>query len=78
MLHLTETWKYGYGDVLTIKDMTCSYKEDKELLDAVHEAEPFFNALDSTSISVCDKSSILKRYRYFLGETKRSGINNKN
>ena len=58
--------------------MTCSYKEDKELLDAVHEAEPFFNALDSTSISVCDKNSILKRYRYFLGETKRSGINNKN
>lgn len=78
MLRLTETWKYGYGDVLTIKDMTCSYKEDKELLDAVHEAEPFFNALDSTSISVCDKSSILKRYRYFLGETKRSGINDKN
>ena len=38
---LTETWKYGYGDVLTIKDMTCSYKEDKELLEAVHEAEPF-------------------------------------
>lgn len=78
MLRLTETWKYGYGDVLTIKDMTCSYKEDKELLDAVHEAEPFFNALDSTSISVCDKNSILKRYRYFLGETKRSGINDKN
>lgn len=78
MLRLTETWKYGYGDVLIIKDMTCSYKEDKELLDAVHEAEPFFNTLDSTSISVCDKSSILKRYRYFLSETKRSGINNKN
>ena len=31
MLRLTETWKYGYGDVLTIKDMTCSYKEDKEV-----------------------------------------------
>lgn len=77
MLRLTETWKYGYGDVLTIKDMTCAYKEDKELLEAVHEAEPFFNAMDSTSISVCDKSSILKRYRFFLNETKRSGINNK-
>ena len=33
--------------------------------------------MDSTNISVCDKSSILKRYRYFLSETKRSGINNK-
>ncbi len=77
MLRLTETWKYGYGDVLSIKDKTCSYKEDKELLDAVHEAEPFFNSLDSTSISVCDKHSILKRYRYFLRETKQHGINNK-
>ena len=77
MLRLTENWKYGYGDVLTIKDMTCAYKEDKELLEAVHEAEPFFNAMDSINISVCDKSSILKRYRFFLSETKRSGINNK-
>lgn len=77
MLRLTETWKYGYGDVLSIKDKTCSYKEEKELLDAVHEAEPFFNSLDSTSISVCDKHSILKRYRYFLRETKLHGINNK-
>ena len=77
LLRLTETWKYGYGDVLTIKDKTCSYKEDKELLDAVHEAEPFFNSLDSMSISVCDKNSILKRYRYFLHEAKQNGINNK-
>ena len=77
MLRLTATWKYGYGDVLTIKDKTCSYKEDKELLDAAHEAEPFFNSLDSMSVSVCDKSSILKRYRYFLHETKQNGINNK-
>lgn len=77
MLRLTETWKYGYSDVLTIKDKTCSYKEDKELLDAVHEAEPFFNSLDSTSISVCDKNSILKRYRYFLHEARHNGINNK-
>lgn len=77
MLRLSETWKYGYGDVLTIKDKTCSYKEDKELLDAVHGAEPFFNSLDSMSISVCDKNSILKRYRYFLNETRQNGINNK-
>ena len=77
MLRLTETWKYGYGDVLAIKDMTCSYKEDGELLDAVHKAEPFFNAMDSTSISICDKGSILKRYRYFLNETKKSRVNNK-
>lgn len=78
MLRLTETWKYGYGDVLAIKDMTCTYKEDQELLDAVRDAEPFFNSLDSASISVCDKASILKRYRYFLQEAKNTDFNSRN
>ena len=78
MLRLTETWKYGYGDVLTIKDMTCTYKEDHELLDVVRDAEPFFNSLDSASIGVCDKASILKRYRYFLQEAKNTDFNSRN
>lgn len=77
MLRLTETWKYSYSDVIAIKDKTCAYKDDAELLDVVHEAEPFFNAMDSVAISVCDKSSILKRYRYFLKETLKTGINSK-
>ena len=59
MLRLAETWRYGYGDVLLLKEQTCAYKEDKELLDAVKAAEPFFTSLDSVAISICDKTSIL-------------------
>ena len=77
MLRLTETWRYGYGDVLLLKEQTCSYKEDKELLEAVHDAEPFYTELDRISISICDKTSILKRYRYFLADVKAKGINSK-
>ena len=77
MLRLAETWRYGYGDVLLLKEQTCTYKEDKELLEAVKAAEPFFTSLDSVAISICDKTSILKRYRYFLAEVKNNGINSK-
>lgn len=77
MLRLTETWRYGYADVLAVKDQTCDYKEDKELTEAVHAAAPFFASLDSTGISVCDKASILKRYRFFLATTLRHGISNR-
>lgn len=77
MLRLAETWRYGYGDVLLLKEQTCTYKEDKELLEAVKVAEPFFTSLDSVAISICDKTSILKRYRYFLADVKTRGINSK-
>ncbi len=76
MMRLAETWRYGYADILDIKEKTCPYKEDKELMDAVHAAEPFFRSLDENGISVSDKQSILKRYRYFLAETKKQGIHN--
>ena len=74
MIRLTETWRYGYGDVLAIKEKTCPYKEDQELMSAVQAAEPFFKSLDANPISISDKQSILMRYRYFLKETKKSGI----
>ena len=77
MLRLAETWRYGYGDVLLLKEQTCTYKEDKELLEAVKAAEPFYTSMDSVAISVCDKASILKRYRYFLAEVKTNGINSR-
>ena len=61
MLRLTETWRYGYDDVLSIKEQTSAYKDDGDLAEAVSLATPFFASLDSTGISVCDKASILKR-----------------
>ena len=77
MLRLTETWRYGYDDILSIKEQTSAYKDDGELAEAVSLATPFFASLDSTAICVCDKASILKRYRYFLTTTLSRGINNR-
>jgi hypothetical protein len=48
MLRLTETWRYGYDDVLSIKEQTSAYKDDRELAEAVSLATPFFASLDST------------------------------
>ena len=77
LLRLSETWRYGYDDVLSIKEQTSAYKDDKELAEAVSLATPFFASLDSTAISVCDKVSILKRYRYFLTTTLSRGVNSR-
>lgn len=78
MLRLSETWRYSYSDVLSIKEQTSSFKNDKDLQEAVHQAEPFFKSLNETPISVSDKTSILKRYRYFLSTASGSQISNKN
>ncbi len=78
MLRLSETWRYGYSDVLTLKEQTSSFKEDKEIQKAVKEAEPFFDSLSDTPISQSDKNSILKRYRYFLVMANKRAISNKN
>ena len=77
LLRLAETWRYGYDDVLSIKEQTSIYKDDSELAGAVSLATPFFASLDSTAISVCDKASILKRYRYFLTTTLSRGVNSR-
>lgn len=78
MLRLSETWRYSYSDVLAIKEQTSSFKDDKELQDAVHQAEPFFKSLNEVPTSFSDKASILKRYRYFLSNATQSQISNKN
>ena len=77
MLRLSETWRYGYSDVLALKEQTSPFKEDKEIQEAVKEAEPFFEALSNTPISQSDKNSILKRYRYFLVMANKRTINDK-
>jgi len=30
LLRLAETWRYGYDDVLSIKEQTSTYKDDSE------------------------------------------------
>ena len=74
MLRLSETWRYDYSDVLTLKEQTSPFKEDKEIQEAVKEAEPFFESLSNTPISQSDKNSILKRYRYFLAMANKRTI----
>ncbi len=74
MLRLSETWRYGYSDVLTLKEQTSPFKDDKEIQEAVKEAEPFFESLSNTPISLSDKNSILKRYRYFLAMANKRTI----
>lgn len=77
MLRLSETRRYDYSDVLTLKENTSPFKEDKEIQEAVKEAEPFFESLSNTPISQSDKNSILKRYRYFLVMANKRTINSK-
>ena len=55
LLRLAETWRYGYDDVLSIKEQTSAYKDDGDLAEAVSLATPFFASLDSTAISVCTR-----------------------
>lgn len=74
MVRLTETWRYSYSDVLSIKEKTSSFHEDKELSEAVHRAAPFFIALDSIPVIEEDKNAVLTRYRNFLKEARTQGI----
>lgn len=77
MFRLSETWRYGYSDILTLKEQTSPFKVDKEIHEAVKKAEPFFASLSNTPISQSDKNSILKRYRYFLLMSSKGTIDNK-
>jgi hypothetical protein len=76
-LRLTETWRYSYSDVLIIKEQTSAFHDDKELQEAVGEAQPFFLELDSIPLLEGDKASILLNYRKLLKDTKLKGINSK-
>lgn len=77
MLRLTETWRYSYNDILVLKERTCKFENDKNIRSAVLNAETFYKSINENPISVCDKQSILKRYRYFLKETLDKGVNSK-
>lgn len=77
MLRLTESWKYGYEDIYIIRDKSCPFKNDSVLVRAVREAEPFYQLLDREGISSSDIQSVLMKYRFFLQETKKAGIHNR-
>ena len=77
MLRLTETWQYSYADVLKIKEKASPFFDDEELHDAVNEAKPFFNSLDSLVISKNELKPMLTGYRQFLTRTEEHGIHNK-
>lgn len=77
MVRLTETWRYSYSDVLSIKEKTSSFHDDKELSEAVHQATPFFISLDSIPVIEEDKAVILARYRNFLKNVKDQGVHSR-
>lgn len=75
-LRLTETWKCSFADVISIKESTSPFKTDQEILDAVHDATPFFIRLDSVSIPNVSKAEAIENYRLFLTEWTDRGIIN--
>lgn len=77
MMRLTETWRYSYSDILFIKERTSTFHEDKELQEAVKEAEPFFLSLDSLPLYQEDKQTLLTRYRHLLISVREKGVNNR-
>ena len=76
-VRLTETWNVKYEDLIKIKYNSSKFISRKDLIDTKKEAETFFSKLDASPVSLCDKKSILKRYRYFLKQTYDTGIKNK-
>ena len=76
MIRLAETWRYSYNDVIKIREKTSPFRDDEELKDAVHEAEPFFISLDTASLYNAGKNDLLYKYRYFLKKVDQVGVNN--
>lgn len=66
-----------FRDVLLIKEQTSGYRNDKKLVQAVSEAKPFFNSLDSVPTYKGNGKAVIERYRSFLAKTLESGINSK-
>lgn len=71
---LAETWRYSYSDILSIKERTSTFHEDRELQEAVREAEPFFLGIDSIPTFDDDKRTLLARYRRLLRSNLEKGI----
>lgn len=78
LTRLTETWRYSYDDVVSIKLNTSSFKDDQELMEAVKEAEPFFLSLDSIQFLSEDKETTIARYRHLLRIFSENGVTSKN
>ena len=77
MLRLTETWRYSYEDVLNIKEHSSSFRDDKDLQQAVDEAEPVFCSMDSLPLINADKATLLTQYKLFLVEQKNTTFQSK-
>ena len=77
LLRLTETWRYSYDDVLSIKEHSSSFRDDKDLQQAVEEAEPFFLSLDSISVLPYAKTELLQQYKAFLVARKEYAFQTK-
>lgn len=73
-IRLSETWKCTFSDVISIKESTSPFKSDKEILDAVQGATPFFVRLDSVNIHDVSKDEAIDEYRLFLVKWARNGI----
>lgn len=68
----------SYHDLLYLREQTSPYAHDKELHQAVKEAQPFFTSLGS--LPVYDKGGkqvVLKQYRQFLQKSVKRGIHDK-
>ena len=78
MLRITETWRYSYEDVLKIKEQSSPFQNDKDLQNAVEEAEPFFVSLNDIEVSSDDKQTVLVKYRQLLSAVRSDGFQNKN
>ena len=76
-IRLSETWKVSYDDVYVIKTGTSEWVKDKDLAEAVQEATPFFESLDSVKLPVMKKEALLSKYRGFLEITLKNGIKTK-
>lgn len=76
-VRLTETWKCSFSDVILVKEGTTPFRDDKEIVDAVHDATPFFLHLDSIAPRKVSKQIAIDDYRYFLKMVKAKGVHSK-
>lgn len=77
LLRLSETWRYTYGDVMKIKELTSPFVKDETLLAAVRENEPFFSSLNSVQVKPSNKKKVLQQYRNFLQDANTHGFSSK-
>lgn len=77
LLRITETWKCSFSDVVLIKEGTTPFRNDQDIIDAVHDATPFFLHLDSVPLQRTSKEESIQNYRAFLSIAEQKGIHSK-